>query len=233
MSNFDDIKKKIQILKNKKPENNILDNLSKIEMEINKDTLLQFKKNNETQKQVVSLASEYTIDNNNTNFLTTSLFAQNQSFLDKTAAKKESLNNGDPNNFLLNLNLSKDKESLFKVANIDENYEKIAKEIDINPKNVYDNMNTNNEGYNKFNSEDLIYKNNIINYQGINNNLNNKKLSNNEVNKEIQNKISTNQEKSSILNKRELSSNVISNNNSRLEEMRKLFESKSTDKEKF
>ena len=65
MSNYDDIKKKIQSLKNKKPDNNISDNLNRIEMEINKDTLSLFKKNNDQQRSN-NLLSEITLDNNNT-----------------------------------------------------------------------------------------------------------------------------------------------------------------------
>ena len=159
MSNFDDIKKKIQSLKNKKPENNISDNLNRIEMEINKDTLSMFKKNNNQQRSN-NLVSEITLDNNNSNFVLNSI-AQDRSFLIKTM-----------------------KNNHFDVAQASENKQTQTITKDETAKEKQEsilNNNNNNIGKNPFNSineilckstssDDIINKNNIFNCQVLNSN---------------------------------------------------------------
>jgi hypothetical protein len=235
MSYFDDIKKKIQLLKNKKPETDINENLSKIEMEINKETLSLFKKNNE--KDRVALLSENTIDNNHTNFASTSLLAQNHSFLQKTI-KKDATET---------MNLLGEREQIL-ITNKEELPRAKKEEINLNDKehfevNNHNQINTINEIFCKnSNSEEMIYKNNIINYQALNNLVQNSK---NKVGKEYTTNdicsnppsISSNHEKSSSISKREkfseckISSN--SGSNIKLLEMKKLLDVKLTDREKY
>lgn len=162
MSNFDDIKKKIQSLKNKKPDTSISDNLNKIEMEINKDTLNMFRKNHEREKP--QLASEPTIDNNNTNFVTTSLIAQNQSFLHKTM--KKDVPTEVPVQTEKESNPSSIKEEFAgKEKREDQFFQSEQKELNqkLNS-NPFSNQETQSKSTN---SEDLIYKNNVLNYQSL------------------------------------------------------------------
>ena len=235
MSYFDDIKKKIQLLKNKKPETNINENLSKIEMEINKETLSLFKKNNEKEK--VALLSENTIDNNNTNFVTNSLIAQNHSFLHKTIKKDTAETT----------NLLGEKDQIL-ITNKEEFPREKKEEINLNNKQNFEvnnnnQINTINEIFCKSNnSDEMIYKNNIINYQALNNLVQNSK---NKVVKEytsndvysIPSSKSTNPEKSSSTIKREKFSECKMSSNSgssvKLQEMKKLLDVKATDREKY
>ena len=234
MSNYDDIKKKIQSLKNKKPDNNISDNLNRIEMEINKDTLSLFKKNNDQQRSN-NLLSEITLDNNNTNFVTNSILAPDQSFLYKTLKKDnvEFTSNVFPKEPIIT-NLKEDvlKEKKDDIVVIENN--------EVSSKNR---INTINEIYSKSNNSDEMNNKNKINVNNIDIPMNGKKeftkeyLSNELITKPTAKTIY--QEKSTSSLRREKTQNE--NNNIerkansgviKVEEMWKMLEIKTSEKEK-